>query len=176
MEFLCFIVRGKFLVPLMLLLLITLISLGSGFDSTDEDQKIGTVISPYVTSYLNFAAAKMDEIICYYKRFLHFAAEEIVPWIKDRFANRHWNFTAEATLEEVIASVRGFDIFLVDQKFKEYSYLFVFNGLIILSVWYYLSPPTNRMKVSRRKHKISKAALRKTHVFISKNSEKTKAT
>ncbi|RZC70295.1 hypothetical protein C5167_035394 [Papaver somniferum] len=173
MEFVYFIVRSKFLVPLILLLLI---SVGSGFDSTDEDQKVGTVISPYVTSYLNFTAAKIDEIICYYKRFLHFVAEDIVPWIKDRYVNRHWNFTAETTLQEVIASVRNFDIFLVDQKFKEYSYLFVFNGLIILSVWYYLSPPTKRMKVTRRKHKIPKAALRKTSVFISKNSEKTKAT
>ncbi|KAI3842451.1 hypothetical protein MKX03_035058 [Papaver bracteatum] len=175
MEFLRFIVRSKFLVPLILLLLITLISLGSGFDSTDEDQKVGTVISPYVTSCLNFTAAKIDEIICYYKRFLHFAAEEIVPWIKDRYV-RYWNFTAETTLEEVIASVRSFNILLIDQKFKEYSYLFVFNGLIILSVWYYLSPPTKRMKVYRRKHKISKAALRKNQDFISKNPEKTKAT
>ncbi|KAI3919591.1 hypothetical protein MKX01_018414 [Papaver californicum] len=164
---------GKFLIPPILLLLITLISLGdftSGFDSTDKDQKVGTDTSPYVTSYLT--TAKIDRIIFYFKRFSHFAAQGIVPWINNRYVNRYWTSTAETTLEEVVASIRSFGIFLIDQKFKEYSYLFVFNGLIILCVWYYLAPPTKTMKVSRRNHKIAKAGLKETKVFISKNSEK----
>ncbi|KAI3943617.1 hypothetical protein MKX01_039245 [Papaver californicum] len=166
---------GKFLIPLILLLLITLISLGdctSGFDSTDKDQKVGTNTSPYVTSYLKFTTAKIDRIISHFKMFSHFAAQEIVPWINNRYVNRYWTSTAETTLEDVVASIRSFDIFLIDQKFKEYSYLFVFNGLVILCVWYYLAPPTKRMKVSRRNHKIAKAGLKETQVFISKNSEK----
>ncbi|MCL7050106.1 hypothetical protein MKW94_010308 [Papaver nudicaule] len=180
MEFLCFMVKGKFLIPLILLLLITPISLGdvaSDIDSTDKGQKARTGISAYVTRCSDFTTAKIDTLISYTQRLTHYAAGKIVPWTNNPYVNRCLKFTRETTLEEVIASIKSsFNIFLINQKFKEYAYLFVCNGLIILSAWYYLAPPcTVRTKAPRRNRKTSKAGLKEPRIFISKNSEKRKA-
>ncbi|MCL7047333.1 hypothetical protein MKW94_028600 [Papaver nudicaule] len=112
-------IRRKFVPSLVLLLLIPLIILGdfsSGYGSTNSEEKAKTEVNPYVTTYLNFTTAIIDEITPYIKSFLNYATEEVVPPIKSfvyyteeevkkkiiPYFNRCLNSTGEVLSKEVI--------------------------------------------------------------------------
>ncbi|KAI3837712.1 hypothetical protein MKW98_027071 [Papaver atlanticum] len=136
MDFLSFmpmLIRRKFIPALVLLLLIPLISLGgftSSYVSTNTEEKAKTEVNPHATTGLNFATAKINEIISYLKSFLNYASEEVVPVMKSFLYytkeivkkkiildfNRCLNFTGENFLysaeekanKEVVPIVKSF--------------------------------------------------------------------